>query len=334
MPEKERLGKLKNIIGGKDFEDIANGLLNVERVLITEFVDCAPAYLKSELFRVIKAGGKRIRPLLVLVCGKLGSFDLKKLAKAGACVEAVHTASLIHDDIIDNADYRRGKETTFKLYGADFAVKSGDYLFARSFEVLASLGNMEAISSLARAAEDLSLGELDGNLLRWSPDTDIDSYLSWISKKTASLFKASCEIGALISGAGDKEVEAVSGFGFFLGIAFQLFDDILDVIGSLETLGKPAGNDLKEGFLTLPYLLALTDKKFEPKIKKVVTGQATDDEVNSLVKELSSSIYLDEAKKIAAEFVEKAASSIEAVKNEEVKESLLSINRYVVQRYY
>lgn len=334
MAENASYEKVKKILGAQGFEEIAKGLLQVEEFLIKEFAHKAPSSFQSELIRVIRAGGKRIRPLLVLICGKLGEFNIKQLIVAASCVEAVHTASLIHDDIIDNADFRRGAETTYKRLGKDFAIKIGDYLFARSFEVLTEIGNMQSVESLANAAQDLSLGELDGSLLRWSTNIKKDEYLNWISRKTASLFRSSCEVGALVSGAPVNDVKKVSDFGFLLGIAFQLFDDVLDLTGSTEVLGKPAGSDLKEGFLTLPYLMAFEDDYFKDRIVRVVRREAKEEEIDILIKEIASSRYTEEAKNIAADFVNKAANAIENIENEAVKEFLLSVGNYVIQRYY
>ncbi|MCX7831904.1 MAG: polyprenyl synthetase family protein [Actinobacteria bacterium] len=334
MAENASYEKIKKILGTYGFEEIARGLLQVEEFLVKEFAYKAPTSFQSELIRVIRAGGKRIRPLLVLICGKLGEFDIKQLVVAASCIEAVHTASLIHDDIIDNANFRRGAETTFKRFGKDFAIKVGDYLFARSFEVLSEIGNMRSVESLATAAEDLSLGELDGSLLRWSLNVKLEDYLNWIGRKTASLFRSSCEVGALVSGASLSDVKKVSDFGFLLGIAFQLFDDVLDLTGSTEILGKPAGSDLKEGFLTLPYLLAIEDEYFKDRIVKAIRKESTEEEVDILIKEVASSRYTEEAKNTAADFVNKAAQAIENIENETVKEFLLSVGNYVIQRYY
>lgn len=334
MGNKQSRNTLKKIVGARGFDSIKKGLSLVEEFLIREFAGKAPEVFREEILRVITSGGKRVRPLLVLICGRLNRFKLEELVTAAACVEAVHTASLIHDDVVDNADMRRGMATTYRLFGVDFAVKSGDYLFARSFEVLSRLKSTEIVRSLADASEDLSLGELDGALIRGFSETTVEQYLKWISRKTASLFRASCKIGALVSEAESQEVEMVSRFGFFLGIAFQIFDDILDLTGRTEVLGKPSGSDLKEGFLTLPYLLALRKGDFGRRIKMAVRGEISELEMQSLLNELSRSEFVPAAKEYARNYVLKASSSIEKIRNDAVRESLLKVANYVVERYY
>lgn len=334
MVSKDRFGKLKKIIGSEGYEEIARSLVLVEDFLEKEFAGKAPGEFKEELLRVIKAGGKRVRPLLVIICGRLNEFRIPEIIRAAACVEAVHTASLIHDDVIDNANFRRGSETTYKRYGVDFAVKAGDYLFAKSFELLSELKNENVVLSLANASEDLSLGELDGSLLRWSVNTSVEEYFQWISRKTASLFKASCEIGAMVSNAPDYQVKAVSEFGYYLGVAFQLFDDLLDATGTSEILGKPAGSDLKEGYLTLPYLLALKDLHYKDRIEKVLKKKLSAEEIQTLVEEIASSEYVLISREYAVEMVERASKCLEGLANESVKHHLLSVADYVIQRYY
>jgi heptaprenyl diphosphate synthase len=335
MNERDLKQRLQKILKtSPDIELLARGLIEVEAFLLDEFAAKAPSSFSDELKRVIKAGGKRIRPLLVLVTGQLGEFREGEIIKAAACVEAIHTASLIHDDIIDNASFRRGVETTGSLYGNDFAIRAGDFLFARSFEILVQLGSREVLDSLATAAEELSLGELDGNRLRFQEEVKLEDYLLWISRKTASLFRAACEIGAIISGVDERQRESVTAFGFFLGMAFQLFDDILDVTGKTEELGKPAASDLKEGYLTLPYLLALNDSFLAAKIRKILRREASEKEVEELVKELAASPIIDEARRTAAEFINKAIETLDLVENEKVAETLKGIANYVIQRYY
>lgn len=334
MRNDQTWNTLKKIIGDREYDSIKRGLLLVEEFLVEEFARKAPEAFREEILRVITSGGKRVRPLLVLICGRLNRFKMDELVTAAACVEAVHTASLIHDDVVDNADVRRGTATTYRLFGVDFAVRSGDYLFARSFEVLTRLKSSEIVSSLADASEDLSLGELDGALIRGFGETTVEQYLKWISRKTASLFRASCEIGAIVSEAEVEEVEMVAKFGHFLGIAFQMFDDILDLTGDSEVLGKPSGSDLREGFLTLPYLLAVESKEFGERIKMAVRGEMTAVELQSLLDELSRSEYVPAAKELARRYVLQASSSIEGIRNEGAKESLLKVANYVVERYY
>ncbi len=333
MREQALYHKLKKIIAG-DVHQIARDLVAVEALLVEGLKKYMPSELATEASRVFRSGGKRLRPLLVLITARIGSFKREDLIKAAAAVEIIHTASLIHDDIIDRSDLRRGEATTRNLKGELFAKVLGDYLFALSFSLASEIGSMKLIEILADASEELSLGELDGQLFRRNPEMTIDDYLRLISRKTASLFKASCEVGAVISEAEEKEVEALAEFGYLIGMGFQIFDDILDVTGSREVVGKPVASDLKEGILTLPYLLALDDHKLSQKIKMGIKGELSDEEILQLAKEIIDAGYVDEARNIGIDFLNQASESLQIINNNQVADSLLSIARYVASRYY
>lgn len=334
MNSEKIFSKLNEILSVKDFENVAYGMIQVEKFLIDEVAGKAPPHFRAELERVIKSGGKRLRPLLVLITGHLGEYQAEKHVKGAACVEMMHTASLIHDDIIDRSDRRRGEFTTRSLLGDSFAAAIGDYLFSNTFSVAAELNSIKVLEILAFAAEELSLGEFDGQLFRKTGETTFEDYLKLISRKTASLFKSCCEIGAVLSGADHIEIEAVSQYGFFLGMAFQMLDDVLDVIGKSDVIGKPSGSDLKEGFLTLPYLLAIEDGFMVEEIKEGARGNLNETELQNIINLIKSKGYADEARKTALDFLKKAVEALSQINNHFVVESLKDIGKYVVQRYY
>jgi heptaprenyl diphosphate synthase len=334
MNSEKIFSKLNEILSVKDFENVAYGMIQVENFLIDEVAGKAPAHFKDEIERVVKAGGKRLRPLLVLITGHLGDYQAEKHVRGAACVEMIHTASLIHDDVIDRADRRRGEYATRSLLGDSFAVAVGDYLFSNTFSIAAELDSIKVLEILAFAAEELSLGEFDGHLFRRTGETTLEDYLRLISRKTASLFRSCCEIGAVLSGAGPVEIEAVSQYGFFLGMAFQMLDDVLDVVGKSEVLGKPSGSDLKEGFLTLPYLIAIEDGFLVDEIKAGARGNLSESELEKILNMIKSRGYAEEARRTALDFLKKAVEALDRVNNHFVVESLKDIGNYVVQRYY
>jgi len=206
---------------------------------------------------IIEAGGKRLRPLLTVVAARLAGARNDAGLKLAAAVEFIHTATLLHDDVVDGSGLRRGKVAAHLIWGAPSSVLVGDFLFARAFELMVETGSMRAMEILARAARVIAEGEV----LQLSRTHDVDlsqeTYLEIISAKTAELFAAAAEAGAVAGDGRDTQCAALRSYGFNLGLAFQLTDDALDYSGSTETLGKNAGDDFREGKATLPLLVAV-----------------------------------------------------------------------------
>jgi geranylgeranyl pyrophosphate synthase len=203
----------------------------------------------------IAAGGKRLRPLLVLLAAGPPPGPADDLVRAAAAVELVHSATLVHDDVLDAADLRRGRPTVWAAAGRDMAIAVGDLLFSRAFAEIALTGSLEAVRALSRASSALAEGELLQREDAWNADVPVERYLRRCELKTAALFEAACELGAR-HGA-PAAVESLRTFGRGIGLAFQLLDDVLDVSGPPERTGKPRGTDLLDGTVTLPLILAL-----------------------------------------------------------------------------
>lgn len=214
--------------------------------------DPAAAAPMSELFA---AGGKRLRPALVLLSGLLGTYSLEKLLPAAIAVELIHAATLVHDDVIDRSATRRGRPTVVASAGSEAAIVIGDHYFAKAYREASRTGDPEVVAILAEAVMLICAGELEQHASRchWRPD--IDTYLRRIERKTAVLLAAACRIGARLGGLDRAGQEALARFGTALGLAFQIADDVLDYTGSEEELGKPVGHDLAEGMTTLPLML-------------------------------------------------------------------------------
>ncbi|HEV2755536.1 MAG TPA: polyprenyl synthetase family protein [Actinomycetota bacterium] len=198
----------------------------------------------------IAAGGKRLRPLLVLL---VGGVESEALVRAAASVELVHAATLVHDDVLDAADLRRGRPTVVATSGRMMATATGDLLFSRAFAELALNDDAEQIRALSRASSALARGELLQREDAFDASVSVERYLLRCELKTAALFEAACELGALVAG---RETEALAAFGRRIGLAFQLLDDVLDVSGPPERTGKHRGTDLLDGTVTLPFILA------------------------------------------------------------------------------
>jgi geranylgeranyl pyrophosphate synthase len=202
----------------------------------------------------LSAGGKRLRPMLVYICAGDEAGDA--VVAAGASVELLHMATLVHDDVLDRADLRRGRPTVFAAGGRGAATTTGDLLFSRAFAVLVRAGDADAVRTLSDASSALARGELVQRADAWSSSVTRERYLERCELKTARLFQAACRLGASLGGLGADAVDTLAEFGRRIGVAFQIFDDVLDVSGPVEQTGKARGTDLLDGTVTLPLIVA------------------------------------------------------------------------------
>ncbi|MEK9968194.1 MAG: polyprenyl synthetase family protein [Ferrovibrio sp.] len=205
---------------------------------------------------LIAAGGKRIRPLLTLGAARLCGYQGEHHVLLAACVEFIHTATLLHDDVVDESDRRRGNATANVLWGNQPSVLVGDFLFSRAFQLMVNTGSLEVLRILANASAVIAEGEVLQLMTANDMDSSEADYLKVIESKTAALFAAACRVGAVIADRPQAEAEALDDYGRYLGIAFQLVDDALDYASDGATLGKNTGDDFKEGKVTLPIVLA------------------------------------------------------------------------------
>jgi len=205
---------------------------------------------------LISSGGKRLRPMLTLAAAKLCAYDGSNHISLAAAVEFIHTATLLHDDVVDGSDLRRGKKAANLVYGNQASVLVGDFLFSRSFQLMVTSGHLRVLDILSNAAAVIAEGEVLQLATANNTATTEDTYLQVIQAKTAALFAAATQVGAVIAERSDAEEEALESYGRNLGIAFQLVDDALDYSGNQAKLGKSVGDDFREGKITLPVVLA------------------------------------------------------------------------------
>jgi len=218
----------------------------------------APGRLVVPALDALNAGGKRLRPILLVLSARVGEPESGALLTASTAIEVLHTATLIHDDVVDKAESRRGRPTTVAAYGREFAVATGDYLFAEAFHGLAEIGNPRLVRSFSEAAMGLAAGELEQFRSARGP-VEVEVYLEHIRMKTAGLFKAACVAGGTLGGLSIKQVDALATYGQALGLAFQMSDDVMDLVGKPGLMGKGVGADLAEGTVTLPVIFALKE---------------------------------------------------------------------------
>jgi geranylgeranyl pyrophosphate synthase len=226
--------------------------------LLAGVAGSAPADLAEPAFEALTSGGKRLRPLLLVLSARMGEPGREDLLGAATVIEVLHTASLIHDDIVDRAESRRGAPTTIARYGRQIAAATGDYLFAEAFSELARIGDPRLVRAFAEASVGLAAGELEQYRANGAA-VDVEAYLEHIRKKTAGLFKAACVAGGTLGGLSLVQIDALASYGQALGIAFQMSDDIMDLVGKQGLMGKGIGTDLVEGTVTLPVIFALSE---------------------------------------------------------------------------
>lgn len=274
------------------------------------------SYLNDLSQRVIVSGGKRLRPALVIISGMMGNYEREKIFPAAAAIETLHTATLIHDDIIDNAKTRRGHPTVSEKNGINIAVYTGDYLLANSILLMSESGlTTEKMERVAKASKMICVGEVNQYINRYKLMT-ISSYLRRIMKKTGILFSASCALGAYISGCNDDQVHTMGRLGMNLGVAFQIRDDIIDIEYDENKAGKPVANDIREGIATLPFLYAARrSEAFRKRIDEFFEGKG---EAKSLIHDVIIAGGVDDARYLKERYVDKCKELIlKAVHNNE-----------------
>jgi geranylgeranyl pyrophosphate synthase len=244
----------------------------------------------------LAAGGKRLRPMLVFLSAPEGCGTRERAVAGGAAVELVHMATLVHDDLLDGADLRRGRPTVWAEHGEDAARAAGDYLFARSFAQLSATGDADAVAVLANAALALARGEALQRRQTFQPDTTVDEYLFRCSLKTGKLFEAAC----LLGGARPE----LGAFGLALGVAFQIADDILDCTGDFDTTGKAPGVDLRDGTPTLPLILAARE---DAHVRRALAGEPVPDALELV----AATGALEASRELALEYAARARAALD-----------------------
>ncbi|MGH3146701.1 MAG: polyprenyl synthetase family protein, partial [Rubrobacter sp.] len=238
-------------------DEAQEDLARVEEGLV-DLAGRAPEGLVEPALEALTAGGKRLRPVLLILSAWMGEPDRDDLLTASVAVEALHTATLIHDDVVDKAESRRGQPTTVASYGREAAVATGDYLYAESFLGLAQIGDPRLVRTFSEAAMGLAAGELEQFRSSRGP-VDVEAYLEHIRQKTAGLFRAACVAGGTLGGLSLPQVDTLASYGQALGLAFQMSDDVMDLVGKPGLMGKGVGADLAEGTVTLPVIFAMRE---------------------------------------------------------------------------
>ena len=315
---------------------VAGDLNEVNRVILDRMQ--SPVSLIPALAgHLIAGGGKRMRPMLTLACAQLLDYAGARHHKLAACVEFIHTATLLHDDVVDGSGLRRGKETANLIYGNPATVLVGDFLFSRSFELMVEDGSLRVLKILSHASSTIAEGEVDQLTAAREIETSEDRYLDIITAKTAVLFAAACQIAAVVAERDAKTEAALESFGRNLGIAFQLVDDAIDYVSDADTMGKSIGDDFREGKVTLPVILAYqrADEADRAFWRDAVSGRAAgDDELARAVGLLRSSRAIDDTLARARHYGSRAIDALAGFPNGPARAALTETVEFAIARAY
>ena len=289
--------------------------------------------LVAEIGRhLVNSGGKRIRPALCLLAAHAGEkFDPDKSLPLAAALEMIHTASLVHDDVIDAADTRRGHVTANVKWGNQIAILSGDYIFARAFRLIADENYDRYVSKrLAELVGNLSVGEIIQDQNLFDAGIDWDGYYDRIQKKTADFLEICCELGGVIGGLPKTDTDSLAAYGHAVGMAFQITDDLLDVWQTSAALGKPAGNDLRQGIATLPTLRALEVSPRRDELAAIITDrQMTDEMLQTALSIIRSSDAQEFTQAKANDYLTKAKASLPKNLPADLRESFVAVADFI-----
>ncbi len=311
---------------------VAEDMILVEDLLESTKQVEIPA-LRRMLDHALEARGKRLRPALVLLAGNLGDYNLNKLVPLGTAIELLHTASLVHDDVVDGAQSRRGRPTTNNVFDNALTVLLGDYMFANAAEMVTRTGSLAVTRLFALALMKMTSGELDQDAAAFDVGKDIQNYLWRIGGKTAALIANATEGGAVLGGCSESVVEAMRSYGYSIGMAFQIVDDLLDYIGDEALMGKPVGSDLREGTVTLPGLLLLERYPIDNPIKKFFTARrGREERLQEALEMVRSTDVVERSMDIAKDYIRRANEAIAILPDSETVASLRDIGEYVLTR--
>lgn len=316
------------------FNVIKDDLKIVEKEL-NKIVDIKEPLLAEASAHLLNAGGKRLRPAFALVAGKTCRYNPDKLIPLATALELIHMASLVHDDVIDDSYTRRGIPTVKANWGDQISIYTGAYLFAQSLILIARCNDPVISRILADISVKMCEGEIQQIVSSFDPNQTVKDYFFRIKRKTALLISASCELGAVACGAPDYHVKALSRYGYFLGMAFQIGDDILDFTSNETILGKPVANDLKQGIVTLPVIFALAESPDRYRLAEIIRKKdKKEGEILEAITIIKKSEAIEKAFDVSNCYLAKAKRELENLPPGKATESLAYIADFIGQRKF
>ncbi|WKU20099.1 octaprenyl diphosphate synthase [Advenella alkanexedens] len=310
---------------------IANDMKAVDAV-IRQRLNSEVVMIRTIGDYIISAGGKRMRPAMVLMIANALGYKGADHHLMAAIIEFIHTSTLLHDDVVDESDMRRGRSTANAVFGNAASVLVGDYLYSRSFEMMVDIDSMRVMQIVSNATTIIAEGEVLQLLNVHDPDVSVERYLQVVRYKTAKLFEAAAQTGAVIAGASPEQEKAAAEYGCYVGTAFQLIDDVLDYSGDAEALGKNVGDDLREGKPTLPLIRVMqvgTPEQRDLVYKAIETGEADFTEV---ARAIQATDALEYTRKIAQEEAERALNALAPFPDSPYKDALIGFCHFSTNR--
>lgn len=293
--------------------------------------------LNETSLHLLKAGGKRLRPMFVLLAGEFGNNDLNALTRVAVSLELIHMASLVHDDVIDDTDTRRGQSTVKSKWDNRIAMYTGDYIFAKALTVIAELNDPRLHQILSKAMVEMSLGEMEQIRLFFHTGQTIRDYLLRTRRKTALLIAVSCQLGAMAAQADDNVCRSLYAYGYNTGMAFQIRDDILDLCGTEKELGKPPGSDIRQGNITLPVLYSLRNPLVRDRLLSEIEAIRRADgnrDIGEFLRLVREGDGIRLAEQLSDRYISKAIRALESLPDSASKRNLADIAQFVGRRNY
>lgn len=317
-------------------ETLAPDMARVNEIILARMQSDVPLIPQLAGY-LISSGGKRIRPLLTLAATALYNGNMERAYILAACVEFIHTATLLHDDVVDASDERRGSPSANSVFGNEASVLVGDFLFSRAFQLMVTDGSLEVLRILSDAAAIIAQGEVLQLSTQSNLDTSMDDYLEVIKGKTAALFAAACEVGPIVSDADASAAAALCEYGLNLGMGFQIADDVLDFSAKQEKLGKTVGDDFREGKMTAPIIIALSKANAEERAfweRTIGRREQNDGDLQKAQEILARHNALAEGLALAHGFAEKARLALSEAPDSPLRATLDDLVLFTIERDY
>jgi len=315
-------------------EPVADELRRLDQVIVARLA--SDVVLVNQVSQyIVGAGGKRLRPLSVLLAARACGYQGGRHVDAAAIIEFIHTATLLHDDVVDGSNLRRGRDTANHVFGNEASVLVGDYLYSRAFQMMVDLGDMRIQEVMANATNTIAMGEVLQLMNAHDPDTSEESYLEVIYRKTAKLFEAGGQMAAILAGAPPEIEQAMIDYGRHLGNAFQLVDDALDYRADREELGKNLGDDLAEGKPTLPLIYAMAHSSIEDTARlRIAVENGGLEELDSITRTIESSGGLEYTARLAQREKDLALEALGRLPESAYRQALHALAEFAVGRSY
>ncbi len=285
---------------------------------------------------IINSGGKRIRPVMLLLAAAACDNESKHNVALAAIIEFIHTATLLHDDVVDESELRRGQNTANDVWGNQASVLVGDFLYSRAFQQMVRVNSMKVMDVLADTTNMIAEGEVLQLMNSHDAQISIDDYYQTIHRKTAILFKAACQLGAVISDSNSDTEQALASYGLNMGIAFQVIDDVLDYSGDVENTGKNLGDDLGDGKMTLPLIRTMQQTSTEKQkfLSGVIESGANQQDIEQIINIVNSTDAIEYTRQQAYTYTSKAKSALDAIPESIYKQSMLDLTDFFIARVY